>query len=306
MVGSIIASAIFGAAAATTFAYVATAFAINLIASSIISKAFAPNIDGTSQSANSINPGNPQQQSPASDNKLPIVYGTGWVGGIVTDLSITSNNQVMYYVLSLSECTGTSDTITFGDIFFGGKKCVFDPTNQYQVTGLLDQSTGLTDTTVNGYLSIYLYRKGSSTPTNSSVSAISVMQDSSLVYKWDSNKLMTNCAFAIIKITYNENANLTGLQQTKFQLTNSRTSPGQCFLDYMTSTTYGAAIPSSGVDTASLTALDAYSNQLMTYTPYGGGTATQTRFKFDGVIDTNQTIMNNLQLMASCCDCLLS
>ena len=303
MVGSIIATSIFGAAAAGTFAYAATAFAINLVASTIISKAFAPNIDNTSLNAN--NPGNPQQQPPASDNKLPIVYGTGWVGGIVTDLTITSNNQVMYYVLALSECTGTTDTITFGQVFFGGKLCVFDPTDQYKVTGLLDQSTGLTDTTVSGYLSIYLYGKGSYAPTNSSFNAISVLDDAELVYQWDATKLMTNCAFAIIKITYNQNANLTGLQQTKFQLTNSRNSPGDCFLDYLTSTTYGAAIPLAGVDTASLDALDVYSSGLMTYTPYSGGSATQTRFRFDGTLDTNQTIMNNLQIMASCCDCLL-
>ena len=59
MVGSIIATSIFGAAAAGTFAYAATAFAINLVASTIISKAFAPNIDNTSLNAN--NPGsNPQ------------------------------------------------------------------------------------------------------------------------------------------------------------------------------------------------------------------------------------------------------
>lgn len=278
-------------------------FAITLIASSIISRAFAPNIDNAS--LNSINPGNPQQQPPASDNKLPVVYGTGWVGGAVVDLSITTNNQVMYYVLTLSECTQSPDTITFGDVFFGGKLCVFDPTDQYKVTGLLDQSTGLTDTTVSGYLNIYLYSRGSYAPTNSSFNAISVLDDAELVYQWDATKLMTNCAFAIIKITYNQNANLTGLQQTKFQLTNSRNSPGDCFLDYLTSTTYGAAIPLTGVDTASLDALDVYSSELMAYTPYSGGTSTQTRFRFDGVIDTNQTIMNNLQIMASCCDCLL-
>lgn len=303
MVGSIVAGYILGAAAVGTATYFAVAFAVNIVASSIISKAFAPNIDNAS--LNAINPGNPQQQPPASDNKLPVVYGTGWVGGAVVDLSITTNNQVMYYVLALSECTQSPDTITFGDVFFGGKKCVFDPTDQYKVTGLLDQSTGLTDTTVSGYLSIYLYSNGSSSPANSSVSAISVMQDSDLVYQWDASKLMTDCAFAIVKITYNQNANLTGLQPTKFQLTNSRSSPGDCFLDYLTSTTYGAAIPLTGVDTASLTALDVYSSELMTYTPYSGGSATQTRFRFDGVIDTNQTIMNNLQIMASCCDCLL-
>ena len=303
MVGSIIAGYILGAAAVGTAAYFAVAFAVNIVASSIISKAFAPSIDNAS--LNAINPGNPQQQPPASDNKLPVVYGTGWVGGAVVDLSITTNNQVMYYVLALSECTQSPDTITFGDVFFGGKKCVFDPTDQYKVTGLLDQSTGLTDTTVSGYLSIYLYSNGSSSPANSSSTAIEVMQDPALVYQWDASKLMTNCAFAIVKITYNQNASLTGLQPTKFQLTNSRSSPGDCFLDYLTSTTYGAAIPLAGVDTASLDALDVYSSELMAYTPYSGGTSVQTRFRFDGVIDTNQTIMNNLQIMASCCDCLL-
>ena len=303
MVGTIVAAYILGAAAVGTATYFAMAFAINIVASSIISKAFSPEINNAN--LNATNPGNPQQQPPASDNKLPVVYGTGWVGGIVTDLSITTNNQVMYYVLALSECTQSPDAITFGDVFFGGKKCVFDNTDQYKVVGLLDQSTGLTDTTISGYLSIYLYSKGSSSPTNSSVSAISVMQDPALVYQWDASKLMTNCAFAIVKITYNQNASLTGLQPTKFQLTNSRNSPGQCFLDYLTSTTYGAAIPLAGVDTTSLTALDVYSSQTMIYTPYSGGSAIQTRFRFDGVIDANQTIMNNLQIMASCCDCLL-
>ena len=359
MVGSILVYA-FTTIATGTLAYAAASFAVNLIVSSIISKAFSPQINNAD--LNSINPGNPQQLPPASDNKLPIVYGTGWAGGVVTDLSITSDNQVIYYVLALSECTGgttasvvagrsyvvtavdptttlvqwktlfsgltatplvnqtitatasgtllgvslvAEDIINFGQIYFGGKLCVFDPTDQYKVVSLTDTSTGLTDTTVSGYLSIYLYRRGSYTPTNSSVNAISLLQDSDLVYKWDATKLMTNCAFAVIKITYNQNANLTGIQQTKFQLTNSRNLPGQCFLDYLTSTTYGAAIPLASVDTASLTALDVYSSQLMTYTPYTGGSATQTRFRFDGAIDTNQTIMNNLQIMASCCDCLV-
>lgn len=370
MVGMIMAAASY-ALLAWNAAGVVGQFAITLVASSIISKAFAPNIDNSG--INSTNPGNPQQMPPASDNKVPVVYGTGWVGGILNDMSITSNNQVMYYVLALSECTGTSDAITFGDVFFGGKKCVFftgssftascsgvnlttsastvvkvgttvfsnsgvslgqvtadlgtlpgssshgyvvsiggtyasqtmTSTDTTRVTGLLDQSTGLTDTSVDGYLNIYLYPKGSNSVGNTSTSAISIMQDPNLVYKWDATKLMSNCAFAIIKITYNQNANLTGIQPTKFQLTNSRNSPGQCFLDYMTSTTYGAAIPIESIDTSSLTVLDFYSSQLMTYTLYSGGTSTQTRFRFDGTIDTNQTIMNNLQLMASCCDCLI-
>lgn len=282
------------------------AFAINLIASTIISKAFAPSID----TAGSENPGNRTQVPPAGDNKLPVIYGSAYVGGIITDLSITDDNQNLYYVLSLAEVTntetgGTPDTFTFGDIYFGGKKCIFDGTDLTKIVALLDESTGVQETNVNGKLFFYLYRNGSSSGVNTALTAIQVMQDTSLTYQWDASKLMSNCAFAIIKITYNAEANLTGIQQTKFQLTNSRHAPGDCFYDYLTSTRYGAAIPVAGVDTGSLAALNTYSAGAYTYTPYGGGTATQARFKFDGVVDTNQSIMSNLQSMAACCDCLL-
>ena len=306
ILGAIFGDALLAAAALGSVGYSVASFAISLVASSIVSKAFSPAIDNSSiNSANSANPGNPTQIPPSTENKLPIVYGTGYVGGVITDLSITANNQTLFYVISLSESTGNSDTITFGNIYFGGKKCVFNGVDLTKVVGLLDESTGLVDSTCSGYLYIYLYNRGSNSGVNTASSAITVMQNGGLTYKWDNTKLMTNCAFAIVKITYNQNANLTGIQQTKFQLTNSRSAPGACLLDYLTSTTYGAAIPLASVDTATLTALDVYSNGLMTYTPYAGGSATITRFRFDGVIDTNQNIMNNMQLMANCCDCLI-
>ena len=304
MPGSIIAPFLLGAGASAT-ALAVTSFAINIVASTIISKAYSPNINTASP-----NPGSRAQVPPAGDNKLPVVYGSAYVGGIVTDLSITQNNQNLYYVISLAEVTntetgGTPDTITFGDIYFGGKKCIFDGTDLTKVVALLDESTGVQETKVNGNLYIYLYRNGSSSGVNTSLTAIQVMQDSSLTYQWDSTKLMSNCAFAIVKITYNSEANLTGIQQTKFKITNSRYAPGDCFSDYLTSTRYGAAIPVAGVDAGSLSALNIYSAGAYTYTPSGGGTATQQRFRFDGIIDTNQSIMSNLQAMAACCDCLL-
>ena len=310
MPSSIVLTAIFGdmilaGAALGSAGVAAAAFAINIVASAIISKAFAPNIN-----TGSDNPGNRAQVPPAGDNKLPVIYGSAYVGGVITDLSITSNNQNLYYVLSLTEVTntetgGTPDTFTFGDIYFGGKKCIFDVSDPTKIVALLDESTGVSETNVDGNLFMYLYRNGSSSGVNTSLTAIQVMQDSSLTYQWDSTKLMSNCAFAIVKITYNAEANLTGIQQTKFKLTNSRFAPGDCFFDYLTSTRYGAAIPVAGVDVGSLSALNTYSAGAYTYTPSGGGTATQARFTFNGVIDPNQSIMSNLQAMAACCDCLL-
>lgn len=308
MPGSVIAAEAFGLAVGS-FGYYATAFAINMVASSIIAKAFAPSFPGASADQ-TPNPGNNAQLPPNGANKVPVIYGTAYTGGIITDLSITSDNQKLYYVLTLAEVTNTNtgqtpDTYTFGNVYWGGKRCIFDPTDQYKVVGLLDESTNVTDNTVDGKLNIYLYRNGSFSGVNTTQSAITIMSNANLVYQWDYNKLMSNVAFAIIEITYSVSANLTGIQQTRFQLTNSRYKPGDCISDYLVNDRYGAAILAANIDTTSLTALNTYSDATMTYTTYTGGTSTQTRFRFDGVVQTDATIMSNLQIMAACCDCLI-
>ena len=283
-------------------------FAVSMIASSIISKMFAsdPPQSGLNQQ-DQLNTGANLQVQPATNNKLPVVYGNTFIGGTITDLSITTNNQDLYYVMSLCEVTGvtTPDTITFGDIFFGGKLCVFDGTDHTKVVGLTDQSTGTTDNTVSGHLYIYLYSNGSNSPVNSSTSAITVMQADGLTYKWDNTKLMSNCAFAIVHLNYNQAANITNIQQTQFEVTNSRSSAGDVLYDYLTNERYGGAIPTNQIDTASLTALNTYCNEVITFTPYTGGSATQARFKMNGFLDTTKPVMANLQIITDSCDCLL-
>ena len=273
-----------------------------MFASSVISS-LTPAPSPFSANDTKLNTGTTLQVPPATDNKLPVVYGTGYVGGIITDLTITSDNQDLYFVLSLCEVTGNgTDSITIGDIYYQGKKCVFSGTS---VTGLIDPSTGITDTSCDGYLSIYTYSNGSNAPQNSSVSAITLLQASGLTYQWDSSKLMTNTAFAVIHITYNQGARMTSLGQTQFQITNSRNSAGDVIYDYLTNTVYGAAIPVSQIDTASLTALNIYCNETITFTPYTGGSATQPRFKLNGVIDNKSNVLSTLQDITSSCDCLL-
>ena len=310
-IGVTIVAAVASAAFAATFAGAAIAMAINMVVATIISKAFfnanQPDIGGGAGS--SPNPGNRQQIPPATDNKLPVVYGSAYVGGTVTDLSISSNNQELYYVISICEVTNTNagqtaDSISFGNIYFGGKLVQFQG-NGYTVASLLDESTGVQDTTVNGKIQIFLYRNGSNSPVNSSQSAISVMQTAGLTYTWDNSKLMTNCAFAILHLSYSQSANIRGLEQTKFQVINPRNNTGDCITDYLVNTRYGCAIPPTQLDTVSLTNLTNYSNQSFTYITYEGATATQPRFKFNGVLETNRSVMDNLQDMASCCDCLI-
>jgi hypothetical protein len=290
----------------------AISMAISMVVSMAISFAVSAVIGGPNApgGGEQRDPGNRTQIPPATSNKLPVVYGDSWIGGTVIDLSITDNDQKLFYVLALSEVTNTNpgqtaDTITFGDIYFAGKKCVFDETNKYQVNSLLDESTGESETNVKAKINIYLYSNGSNTPTNSDQTAIQVMSNSKLIYKWDETKLMTNCAFAIVVLTYSVTANIRGLAQTRFQIKNSRHKPGECFSDFLTNTRYGAAIPSTQIDTTSLTALDVYSDESFTYTDYSGVVTTQTRFRFDGAVDAARTIMSTLQNMTSSCDCLL-
>lgn len=281
--------------------------AVAFVATAVVTKSFLKSLQPGSPggAGDAPNPGNRQQLPPATDNKLPVVYGQAWLGGTVIDLSISSDNQQIYYVIALCEVTDNgNDTITFGDVYWGGKKCVFGSSNQV-VTALVDESTGESDSSVNGKLEIFLYRNGSNTPTNSGQTAIQVMQTSGLIYTWDNTKLMTNTAFAIVHLSYNTDAGTTGLQTTKFQVTNSRYAPGSCLLDYMTNEVYGASIPVSQIDTTTLTALNTYSAQSFSYVDSAGAPATQTRFRFDGVLETTQNIMQNIQDMASCCDCLV-
>jgi hypothetical protein len=311
-IGVTIAMAIggFATVGAMTAGYMALAMAINMVVATIVTKAFAnnPSFDD-STSGSSPNPGNRQQISPATDNKLPVIYGSAYVGGTVTDLTISEDNQQLYYVLSIAEVTNTNDgqtpdEYTFGDIYFGGKLVTFQG-NGYTVASLTDESTGIVDTTVNGRIEFYLYNNGSNNPVNSPYTAIEVLQASGLTYTWDSTKLMSNCAFAILHLTYSQSANIRGLEATKFQITNPRSSTGDCFYDYLINTRYGCSIPESQIDTDSLDALTVYSDELFTYTSYTGGTQTQSRFKFNGTLDTSKTVMANLQDMATCCDCLI-
>jgi hypothetical protein len=287
-------------------------FAISMIVSTVLSKVFAPSPPSLSnQQQPEPNPGSRAQTPPAGNNKLPVIYGHAWVGGIITDLSITSDNQTLYYVFALSEVTntesssvGSPDDITFGDVYWGGKECIFDVTDLTKVVKLRDPSTNQ-DQDISGYMNIYFYKNGSNQPANSTQSAITIMNDPNLIYKWDNNKLMTNCAFAIIKLKYSQSRNLVGLSATNFEITNARSAPGDCFLDYLTSTRYGASIPLASIDTASLTALNSYSNAPIGFTTYTGGSSTISRFAFNGQLDTAQKIMKNIQSMADCADCLV-
>jgi len=304
-------------------------FAISMVASAILSKLLAPKPPGLGDQSN---PGSKQQLPPAGSNKLPVLYGEAWTGGIITDLTISKNNQNIYWVIALNEVTNTEpnisvgapDEINFGEVYWGGKRVIWNSPNSNikppknktediiyaQVIGLEDVSTGEIQD-VDEYMYIYLYDNGSTNGYNTSQNAYDVLSNANLekndqlIYTWDNTKLMSNCAFAIIHLKYNAKRGTTGLNQTRFQIFNSRSSPGDCLADYLKSSRYGAGIPIDQIDTDSFDALNTYSNQIINYTDYAGNLQVQKRYVFNGTLDTDQKLMTNIQTMSDCCNSLI-
>lgn len=253
------------------------------------------------------------QLPPATQNKLPVSYGTAWVAGVITDAKISTDNQTMWYCLTLSETTSGTHSFDRSNIYFGDKKLTFDGTDQTRVVSWTN-SAGQTVTTVNGKMFVYLYNNGSGSPTaGTSGSAIDIMSNSAIAEanRWNgpnytaggATAAMTNTVFAIVKITYDPNVPLTNMEPMKFLLTNTLTKPGEVLNDYLQNARYGVGLTASEVNTQSLTELDAYSDELITYTPAGGGAAqTKTRYRINGVLDTNKNVMTNLLDLTDCAD----
>jgi hypothetical protein len=281
-------------------------YAITNLATIAISKLISNRANKTGAGANDV--GARVQLGPATNNKLPVSYGSAFLAPTVTDAKITTDQKTMYYVFSL--CEASSGTMSFGKIFWNGKEVTLgagDYGGTNKVVSLTNNATPpQVDDTINGHAWIYQFRNGSSSGVNTSgVTAISILSDSSIpaADRWTSTDVMSNTTFIVVKVIYNKDVqDSQQMPRLSVQLTNTLTKPGAVFLDYMTNNVYGCAIDVANIDTASLTALDVYSDQLITYVPVGGGTTTQPRYRIDGPINTGDNCLANLQQLADACD----
>lgn len=267
--------------------------------------------------AGTSNAGSRVQLPPATDNKLPVVYGSAFIGGSITDAKLSTDQKTMWYVVALADVTDSTagSAYTYGNIYYDGKLVTFDGTDPSKVVSLTTNTTGTpeVDTKIVGNLFIYLFTNGSSSGVNTGgQTAIQIMSDSAIPsdQRWNQgiytasgqSATMSNTAFAIVKVVYNQDAATTNLGSLTVQLQNSLYQPGSVIKDYLSNARYGCAVPASKINSASLAALDAYSAQTITYVPVGGGTATQARYRIDGPINTGQNCLNNLQQLVDSCD----
>jgi hypothetical protein len=284
-------------------------FAARFGAAVLVSRLFAPNVPATQQNNVRV------QVPPDPTAGIPIVYGTAYTSGRFVDAALTNDQQSMYYVMVIS-CISPNGQFTYDTtkFYYQDQLITFDGTDQTKVVSLTD-AQGNVSTSISGNLYIWLYTStasGTITPINSSSQPSAVMTNAAGLpsgQEWaSSNRQMNGTAFAIVKLVYNTSgASTTSLQPITFHVTHALNGtgvakPGDVWYDYITNPVYGGAIDSSFVDSASATALNTYSDQTISYTDYNGSTQTQPRYRFNGVLDTGQTILTNLDIMMTCCD----
>jgi Putative phage tail protein len=309
MVGSLIVAAI-AETAVSAFAWyqTAAAFAINFAVSNLVSRAFAPDMS----SAQAVDNGVRQQVPPSSTNSIPVAYGDAYMGGAFVDAVLSTDAKTMYYVLAISHISPNGQfTFDLDNMYWGDRKITFDATDRTKVVSLTD-SAGNVDTKINGYLYIALYTSTEAGVISSGngASAPSVFMggaDIASELQWAlSNRQMNGLAFSIVKLNYNRDAETTSMQTVTYHIHHYLNStgcakPGDVWYDYMTNEKYGCAMSADLVDSSSATALNTYSDGLIPYTD-NTGSHTQPRYRINGVIDTGQSCLNNINSIMIVCD----
>ena len=329
MPASLIATAVFGLAEGT-FAFTAATFAIRLATTFAIASLVSKNAAGSNSSGT---PGGEIQLGPATDNKVPVVYGETYVSPIITDAIISTDQQTMWYVLTFSEATA-SGVLSFGEVWYDGKLLLFDGSpggNPNTITGWWTRPKkrskigGTIETKVAGKISMWFYNNGIAPGTQhlaydtsnggyantidnyqtTNDTALSILTDSRIPAEtqWTTSTQMTGAAFAILRLDYDSNAGITGLGTIQAKLINTLNQPGDVIKDYLTNTRYGCGIPLANINTNSLTNINTISLAPLTITDTEGNTTSSNfTYEINGIVNTTQDCLTNLNNMTDACD----
>ena len=292
----------------TGVALAVATFAINYAVSALVLRTFAQN-SGASQA---VDNGVRQQVPPSSTNSIPVIYGDVYSGGRFVDAVLSNDAKTMYYIMVISHISPNGQFgFDLSNMYWGDRLITFDSIDQTKVISLTD-GAGNVDTKISGNLYINLYtstQNGVISSANGAglPSVIMGGSDISSSLVWPaSGRQMNGLAFAIVKLNYNRDAQTTQMQTVTFkahQYLNGVgvAKPGDVWYDYITNQLYGAAMDASLVNASSATALNSYSDGLIPYTD-STGSHTQARYRINGVIDTGQSCLNNINSIMSACD----
>ena len=252
------------------------------------------------------------QLPPATYNKVPVVYGHAFQQGILTDARINETLNTMTYVLTLSEMT-TTGTFSLNNIYWNDERLLFGA-DGYTVTATekietisingISTSTSTISTNLNGLVRCYTYAGGSSstyqiagpTPPIAAYTIFDTCNTTSTA-SW----AMSDLVFGVIQLNYDSAKGVTALPSMTYELTNSLSNPGLVWYDYMTNDRYGAGFTANAVNTVTSisnlpTSLKSISDQIPdNQFNAAGQPIAQYRYVINGVINTGETTLSNLQ-----------
>jgi hypothetical protein len=233
-------------------------------------------------------PGVKIQVPPATDNKIPRLYGRNYTGSIIFDAEISNQNKTMNYAMVISEYND-GDTWTINDIYRDDARLLFSGAT---VTGAEDANE-TTATNISGKIRVRVYAGGSAAanqifPVGDAQNAYDIMPG------WTSNHTMEDLVFAVFQMDYDSENGLTGLSAITFDINNSVNNPANVLLDYLRNDRYGAGLANTYIDTTSFDDWRDYSNQLVNYTDTANVTQQHSRYQIDGAISTFASVKENI------------
>ena len=194
-----------------------------------------------------------EQLSPDTRHAIPVVYGTAFIKGIITDAWLTVDKTTMWYCVTICEKTGLTNlgagadsVISFEEIYLNESLLTFQA-DGITVASMTD-ANGNVSTDPAGLIKIYCFNNGSTNGVvPSGYTNGSLASAYSLMPNWTANHTMSGLVFALVKVEYSKEKNVTSLGEIEFKLSNTMTQPGDCLYDYMTNTRYGAGIPAAEI-----------------------------------------------------------
>jgi hypothetical protein len=199
------------------------------------------------KSAGAKDQGQRIQLEPSTENRIPVVYGSAFVNGIITDVYLSPDNKTLYYVLALSEKTGNVNLGTGAGSSFTFKKCYWnDLLLTFQSDGVTVASAtdrpGNVNTKINGLISVYFYNGNRISGLKPEGFSGSIPSANAVMPGWTSSHNMSDLIFAVIRLEYNKEAGINNLGSFRFHIENTMSEPGDCIFDMMTNPRYGAGI----------------------------------------------------------------
>ena len=244
-------------------------------------------------------PGVKIQLAPSTDNKIGIAYGRNFMSGPITDVAISNENQTMHYCITLSEYV-EGGTYTVNDIYRDTSRLIFSGANVSTQTNPNSTNTSVIANKIR--CRIYAGSTNSADqvfPTSGAVNATTMMPH----WTNTTDYSMEDLVFAMVEIDYDAENGLQGLGGMTFDITNSVSNPGDVMIDYLNNTRYGAGLSNTIIDVTSITdsantSLKGYSAEQVSYTPHGGGSATQDRWQINGYLSTFDSVGTNIAKIA--------